>query len=267
MSSPRVVPSSNRTQIQASHEYLATTGPRKTILNVRKGELIFRQGDSAPSIFYLQKGRVKISVTSPEGKEATLALHNDGGFFGEECIAEPHRIRLTTAAALAPSTVLRIEREEMRQAMISHKSLADLFQAFLLTRCRQMQADLVDHIFNSSEKRLARTLLILAQLENGNEATIQHITQETLAEMIGTTRSRVSFFMNRFRKMGHIKYNGHSGVKVYSSLRNFLLHDQGGLCRQAAEYKDDLAGFSETNVVMMSRQSQFKSAPFISGQY
>src|SRR5262249_32192146 len=147
--------------------YLVTAGLRKTLLHVPKGRIIFRQGDPADSVFFIQKGRVKISVTSPHGKEATLALQNQGGFIGEECIAATNPVRLATAAAIQPCTVLRIDSKEMTQALDSDKSLGHVFQSFLLTRCTLMQADLVDHLFNSSEKRLARTLLTLAQLEGG----------------------------------------------------------------------------------------------------
>jgi CRP/FNR family transcriptional regulator, cyclic AMP receptor protein len=212
--------------ITQPHEYLATGGPGKTVLSVPKGEIIFRQGDPAHSVFYIQKGRVKISVTSNDGKEATLALQSKGDFIGEECIGASHPLRLATAAAILPCTVLRIDSKEMMQALDADKSLGHVFQSFLLTRCVLMQADLIDHLFNSSEKRLARTLLLLAQLEGGIEATIPHTTQEILAEMIGTTRSRVSFFMNRFRRMGYVQYNGYNdGVKVHRSLFNVLLKD------------------------------------------
>src|SRR5262245_7609336 len=208
------------------HEYLVTGGPRKTVLNVPKGRIIFSQGDSADSIFYIQTGRVKISVTSPNGKEATLALQSHGSFIGEECIAGSHGTRVATAVAVQPSTVLRIESREMKQALDTDKSLAGLFQSFLLSRCTLMQADLIDHLFNSSEKRLARALLSLAQLEDKAEATIPHTTQETLAEMIGTTRSRVSFFMNRFRKLGYIQYTSYSGmVNIRRTLFNILLQE------------------------------------------
>jgi CRP-like cAMP-binding protein len=216
----------NYTKGQPLHEYLVTCGPRKTLLNVPKGEIIYSQGDSADSVFYIQKGRVKVSVTSPQGKEATLALQGQGGFIGEECIAASQPLRLATAAAILPCTILRINNKEMMQALNSDKALANLFQTFLLARCTLMQADLIDHLFNSSEKRLARTLLLLSQLEGGSEATIPHTNQETLAEMIGTTRSRVSFFMNRFRTLGYIQYSGcNGGVKVYHSLYNVLLKD------------------------------------------
>jgi CRP-like cAMP-binding protein len=206
------------------HEYLTTGGPRKTVLNVSKGQVIFRQGDPADCIFYIQEGRVKISVTSNQGKEATLALHRRGDFIGEQCIAGCYPLRLATAVAILPCTVLRIDSKEMKQALDADKSLAHLFHSFLLARCALMQEDLIDHLFNSSEKRLARTLLSLAQLEGGSKGFIPRIPQETLAEMIGTTRSRVSFFMNRFRSLGYIQYTGRNGgVNVHRSLFNVLL--------------------------------------------
>ena len=230
MVSTRTTTSANRAKAQPVHEYLATSGPRKTVHSVPNGGIIYSQGDPADSVFFIQKGRVKISVTSPQGKEATLALQSQGGFIGEECIATSNPLRLATAAAVLPSTILRIDRKEMIQALDADKSLAHFFQSFLLRRCTVMQADLIDHLFNSSEKRLARTLLTLSQIEGAPEANMPHITQETLAEMIGTTRSRVSFFMNRFRKMGYIQYNGCNGgtngaAKVHRSLFNVLLND------------------------------------------
>ncbi len=216
----------NRAQSQSIPNYLATPGLRKTIVNVPKGEIIFAQGDPADSVFYIQKGRVKISVTSSQGKEATLALQRKGDFIGQECLSSSQNVRLATACAIQPCTVLRIDTREMLQALDCDKSLGHIFRSFLLTRYTLMQADLIDHLFNNSEKRLARTLLQLAQLEGGLEAAIPYISQETLAEMIGTTRSRVSFFMNRFRKMGYIQYTGYSGgVNVHHSLFNVLLQD------------------------------------------
>jgi len=216
----------NRTKARPYHEYLATAGLGKTFLSVPKGNVIFRQGDPADTVFHIQKGRVKVGVTSSHGKEATLALRNKGDFVGEECIMASQPLRLATAAAILPCTVLRIDSKEMTRALGVDKSLAHLFQSFLLIRCVVMQEDLIDHLFNSSEKRLARTLLSLAQLEGGVEATIPHTTQETLAEMIGTTRSRVSFFMNRFRRLGYVQYNGgNGGLTVHRSLFNVLLQD------------------------------------------
>jgi CRP-like cAMP-binding protein len=216
----------SRMRAEPVNEYMAIGGPGKTVLSMPKGKVIFRQGDPADCVFYIQKGRVKISVTSPHGKEATLALRKGGDFIGEECLAAAQPLRLATAAAILACTVFKIESNEMIQALDAHKSLSHAFQTFLLTRCVVMQADLIDHLFNSSEKRLARILLQLAQLEGGTEVTIPHTTQETLAEMVGTTRSRVSFFMNRFRRIGYIQYSGYNGgVKVHRSLFNVLLKD------------------------------------------
>jgi CRP-like cAMP-binding protein len=220
------VTSANRTKPEPPLEYLTTAGPHKTLLTVSKGKVIFRQGDPADSVFYIQKGRVKISVTSSQGKEATLALHGKGDFVGEECIIASQPQRSTTAAAILPCTVLRIHSKEMMRVLEADKSMALFFQSFLLNRCVLMQADLIDHLFNYSEKRLARTLLLLAQREGGTEATIPSTTQETLAEMVGTTRSRISFFMNRFRKLGYIQYqHSNCGVKVHRSLFNILLKE------------------------------------------
>jgi CRP-like cAMP-binding protein len=223
MVAARAEASPNHVHDEPFHKYLATGGAGKTVLNVPKDAIIYSQGDLADSVFYIQRGRVKVSVTSPQGKEATLALQGKGGFIGEECIAAVDPVRSTTARAIVPCTFLRIESKEMVRAMGADRSLAHVFQSFLLTRTMLMQEDLIDHLFNCSEKRLARTLLLLAQLEGGIEATIPYTTQETLAEMIGTTRSRISFFMNRFRKMGYIQYKGPSrGVNVHRSLFNVL---------------------------------------------
>jgi CRP-like cAMP-binding protein len=226
MAAEEAVASSSRTKAKLFHEYLATGGPRRTALSVPKGQFVFRQGDPADSIFYIEKGRVKISVTSSHGKEAALGFQNRGAFIGEECLAASQSLRSTTAIAVLPCSVLRIDGQEMMQALSADPLLAGIFQSFLLARCVLMQGDLIDHLFNSSEKRLARVLLSLAQLDGEIEATIPYTTQETLAEMIGTTRSRVSFFMNRFRNMGYIQYRGcNVGMTVHHSLFNVLLKD------------------------------------------
>ncbi len=226
MVAARAVTSANQAKTDTFYRYLATPGPQKTVLNVPKGKFIFRHGDPADSVSYIQKGQVKISVTSAQGREATLALHRNGDFIGEECILASHPQRLASATAIQPCTILKIERGEMIRALEEDQSLARFFQAFLLTRCAGMKGDLIDHLLNSSEKRLARTLILLASLDGGTEATIPHTTQETLAEMVGTTRSRVSFFMNRFRKLGYIQYKGSNcGVQVHRSLFNILLKE------------------------------------------
>ena len=226
MIADKAVASANLTKMMPFHEFLATGGLRKTVLSVPKGQVVFSQGDPADSVYYIQKGRVKVSVTSSQGKEATLGFQNKGAFIGEECLVAAQSVRSSTATAVLPCTVLRVDRQAMMNALNSDPSLAAIFQSFLLSRCVLMQGDLIDHLFNSSEKRLARTLLSMAQLEDAPEATIPYVTQETLAEMIGTTRSRVSFFMNRFRSLGYIQYTGASGsMTVYHSLFNVLLRD------------------------------------------
>jgi len=190
-------------------------------------QVFFSQGSPADSIFYLRSGRAKLTVVSHEGKEATISLLPAGEFIGEESLASVGEGRhMATASAITACTALRIERAEMIRLMHEEHSFSEMFMKFLLTRSMRTQADLVDQLFNSSEKRLARILLLMAEFgEPGEpEAFIPPITQETLAEMIGTTRSRVSFFMNRFRKLGLIEYNGR--IRVHKSLLNVVLHDQ-----------------------------------------
>jgi CRP-like cAMP-binding protein len=185
----------------------------------------FSQGEPADSIFYLQKGRAKITVVSHAGKEATLTLLSAGDFIGEEALAAAPGLRLATATATSECTALKIDRQEMIRAMHEEHDFSDMILKFLLARSMRIQADLVDQLFNSSEKRLARILLLMAEFGKPGESEtfIPPITQETLADMIGTTRSRVSFFMNRFRKLGFIEYNGR--IKVHKSLLNVILHD------------------------------------------
>jgi len=206
--------------------FLAKTGVGRTIRELATKECAFSQGEPADAIFYIQKGRVKLTVVSHNGKEAAIALLGAGEFMGEDCIISDRPTRMATATALTPCTILRIHKPEMVRALHQQQALSDLFVAFLLTRNARIQADLVDQLFNSSEKRLARILLLLAHFGKPGkpETMIPKISQETLAEMIGTTRSRVSFFMNRFRKMGFIDYNG-SSTDVHSSLLNVILHD------------------------------------------
>ena len=187
-------------------------------------QVIFSQGDVADSVFYIVQGRIKIVVTSEQGKEAVVALLGEGDFFGEGClIGQP--LRLATAAAMTEATVIRLDKAEMVRVLHAEPAFAELFTAHLLTRNSRVEADLVDHLFNSSEKRLARTLLLLANFgkEGKPEPIATRISQETLAEMVGTTRPRVSFFMNKFRKLGFIEYNG--TLKVHSSLVSVVLHD------------------------------------------
>jgi CRP/FNR family cyclic AMP-dependent transcriptional regulator len=205
--------------------FLAENGLGRKIIELEKHTTIFSQGDAATSVFYIQKGKVKLTVVSRRGKEATIALLSAGDFVGEECIAAIQPLRMATATTLTPVTVLRIERKEMVRVLGRELAFSETFVAYLLARNVHIQEDLIDQLFNSSEKRLARALLILARFGKDvtPEMVIPKISQETLAEMIGTTRSRVSFFMNRFRELGFIEYNG--GLSVHSSLLNVVLHD------------------------------------------
>jgi CRP-like cAMP-binding protein len=206
--------------------FLAKAGIGRKIIELATKERAFSQGEPADAIFYIQKGRVRLTVVSHSGKEATIALLGPGEFMGEDCIVSDHPVRMATATALVPCTILKIRKAEMVQALHQEHALSDLFVAFLLTRNARIQEDLVDQLFNSSEKRLARVLLLLAHFGKPGkpETVIPKISQETLAAMIGTTRSRVSFFMNRFRKLGFIDYNS-SSTDVHSSLLNVILHD------------------------------------------
>jgi len=204
-------------------EFLSKVGPDQTSLHYRKKQLIYAQGDPADGIFYVQKGRVKLTVVSPRGKSAVVAIVGPGEFFAEGCLAgQP--LRTASAAAMTEATLMRIERRAMVAALHGPSALTELFMAHLLSRTARMEEDLVDRLFNSNEKRLARVLLMLAHFgkEGKTEPVLPKISQETLAEMIGTTRSRVNGFMNKFRKLGFIEYNG--GLHVHSSLMNLLLH-------------------------------------------
>jgi CRP/FNR family transcriptional regulator, cyclic AMP receptor protein len=205
--------------------FLRETGLGRTLVELRKTQMLYNQGDTSDAVFYIQKGTIKLTVISKRGKEATLALLNEGNFVGESCIASAERVRPATAAALSRSTLLRIEKRAMLRVLHEEHAMADRFLAFLLERNARIQEDLVDQLFNSSEKRLARALLLLAHFgkEKEPDTVIPKISQETLAEMIGTTRSRVNFFMNRFRDLGYIDYNG--GLKVHASLLNIVLHE------------------------------------------
>jgi CRP-like cAMP-binding protein len=206
--------------------FLANAGLGRKIIELKPKETFFTQGDKADSVFYLQKGRAKLTVVSQVGKEATITLLTSDEFVGEESLASILGVRLATATAINACTALRIDRDEMIQVMHDEPVFADIFLKFLLARSMRTQADLIDQLFNSSEKRLARILLIMAEYGKPGkpETFIPPITQETLAEMIGTTRSRVSFFMNRFRKLGFIDYNGR--IRVNKSLLNVVLLDQ-----------------------------------------
>ena len=206
--------------------FLSTIECGRKVAVVRKKQTIFAQGDSSDAVFYIQKGKVRLTVVSKSGKEATIGILNDGDFFGEGCLAgQP--LRLCSATAMTDCSVMQIEKKSMMQLLHREHAFSDMFVTYLLTRnVRYEEEDLVDQLFNSSEKRLARLLLLLAHFgkEGKPEAVIPKMSQETLAEMMGTTRSRVSFFMNRFRKLGFVDY-GESGLQVHSSLLNVVLHD------------------------------------------
>ena len=206
------------------HAFLATIGEGRKAMLFPKKHTIFAQGDPADAIFYLQTGKVKLTVVSKTGKEATIGILSDGSFFGEGSLAG-QALRMGSATAMMDCAALRIDRKAMVDALHREHTLSDLFVAYLLARNIRYEEDLVDQLFNSSEKRLARVLLMLAHFgkEGVPETVVPKISQETLAEMVGTTRSRVSFFMNRFRKLGFIHYNG--GLQVNSSLLNIVLHD------------------------------------------
>jgi CRP-like cAMP-binding protein len=205
--------------------FLAQAGLGRTIIDLKTGQIVFSQGGPAEAVYYIQRGKIRVSVISSGGKEATIALLGEKNFLGEECIANAQPLRLATATAMSEGAVLKIEKEEMVRALHEHHAISDIFVSYLLSRNLRVQEDLVDHLFNSSEKRLARILLLLAQFgkDGTPETVIPKISQEVLAEMVGTTRTRVNFFMNRFRKLGFIEYNG--SIQVHPSLLNVVLHD------------------------------------------
>ena len=208
--------------------FLRDAGLGRTLVDLKKNQVLFSQGDPADAIFYIRKGSIKLTVLSQRGKEATLAFLDAGSFVGEQCVAGSERIRMANATGITRSTLMRVEKKEMIRVLHEERALADLFVAFLLARNARIQADLVDQLFNSSEKRLARSLLLLAHFgkEHEPESVIPQVSQEVLAEMIGTTRSRVNFFMNRFRKLGYIDYGqGLGGLQVHRSLLNVVLHE------------------------------------------
>jgi len=204
--------------------FLSTIDGGRTIVTLPKKQMIFVQGDSSDSVFYIQKGKVRLTVVAKGGKEATIGILNDGDFFGEGCLTG-QALRMCSANAMTDCTVMRIDKKSMIDVIHRERAFSDMFVAYLLTRNIRYEEDLVDQLFNSSEKRLARVLLLLAHFgkDGKPEVAIPKISQETLAEMVGTTRSRVNFFMNRFRRLGFIRYNG--GLEVNSSLLNVVLHD------------------------------------------
>jgi len=204
--------------------FLTKVGNGKTSLTSPKKHTIFSQGDAAEAVFYIQAGKVKLTVVSKQGKEAVVAILIRGSFFGESCLAG-QTVRSATSTALEDCSIVRIDKDAMLRMLHEEPAFAELFTGYLLTHTMRVEADLVDQLFNSSEKRLARLLLLMANFgkEDKLEEIIAKISQETLAEMIGTTRSRVSFFMNKFSKLGFIDYNG--TLRVHSSLLNVVLHD------------------------------------------
>ena len=205
--------------------FLAKVGDGKTVAQYQKDQIVFAQGDAAEAVFYIQKGRVKLTVVSEQGKEAVLGILETGHFFGEGCL-NGHPLRLTTATAVVECRITRIAKSAMIATMHNEPKFSELFMAYLLSRNSRIEEDLIDQLFNSSEKRLARLLLLLANFgkDGKPEPIVGKFSQETLAEMIGTTRSRVSFFMNKFRKLGYIGYNGK--LEIHNSLLNVVLYDK-----------------------------------------
>ena len=229
MPSRRRLPTQRRakkqTEVFDPQAFLTNAGIGRTVHSYKPKQAVFLQGERADAVFYIQEGRVRLSVLSKQGKEATIALLGPGDFLGEGCLASDQPIRLATATAIADCSILKIEKKRMLRTLHEEHELSDMFVAYVVERHNRTQADLVDQLFNSSEKRLARALLLLSRFgkETVPETVHPNVSQETLAEMVGTTRSRVNFFMNKFRKLGFIKYNG--GLQVHSSLLSVVLHE------------------------------------------
>jgi CRP-like cAMP-binding protein len=229
MPSRRRLPTQRRakkqTEVFDPQAFLRNAGIGRTVRSYKPKQAVFLQGERADAVFYLQEGSVRLSVLSKQGKEATIALLGPGDFLGEGCLASDQPIRLASATAIADCSILKIEKKRMLRTLHEEHDLSDMFVAYVVERHNRTQADLVDQLFNSSEKRLARALLILSRFgkETVPETVHPDVSQETLAEMVGTTRSRVNFFMNKFRKLGFIDYNG--GLQVHSSLLSVVLHE------------------------------------------
>lgn len=204
--------------------FLSHIGKGRTIKIHQKNRRVFAQGDPADAIFYIQEGKIKLTVVSKQGKEAVVAILGPGDFFGEGCLAGQPK-RMATAMTMSPCSIMRLAKEAVMRALADHQTFSELFLRHVLSRNIRIEEDLVDQLFNSTEKRLARVLLLLAKFgkEGVPEPIVPKLSQETLAEIVGSTRSRISFFMNRFRKLGFIHYNG--GLQVHSSLLNIVLHD------------------------------------------
>jgi CRP/FNR family transcriptional regulator, cyclic AMP receptor protein len=204
--------------------FLNTVDGGRSVSSYRKNQKVFSQGDPADAVFYIQEGKVKVCVVSEQGKEAVVALHGNGAFFGESCL-NGHPLRMATVVTMTECVIMRLEKPAIVRVLHDEPKFSEMFMAYLLSRNSRVEEDLVDQLFNSSEKRLARVLLLMANFgkEGKPEPVIAKISQETLAEMVGTTRSRVSLFMNKFRKLGFIEYNG--VLEVHNSLLNVVLHD------------------------------------------
>ncbi len=243
----------------SSTEFLASPGAGRRLVQIKAKRPFFTQGDEADCVFYLQSGRAKLTVVSGRGKEATLTLLVAGDFVGEEAISGAVKLRMATATAITACTAMRIEKAALIHILQAEHAFSEMFLKFMLVRSIRTQADLVDQLFNSSEKRLARVLLLMAEFGKPGEPemVIPPITQEMLAEMIGTTRSRVSFFMNRFRKLGFIEYNRR--IKVHKSLINVVLHDQ--LPDQNAERPDPLPPTQRREGLTIERKSRKGATP------
>ena len=215
----------NKEPIFDSKIFLGQAGKGRTLADYDKNQIIFSQGDPANAVFYIQKGKVKLTVLSNQGKEAVVAILAAGDFFGEGCLTS-QMLRMATASTMVSCSIMRLEKTRMMRALHDEPAFSELMVAHLLSRTMRIEEDLIDQLFNSSEKRLARVLLMMANFgkEGAQEPVLAKISQQTLAEIVGTTRSRVSFFMNKFRKMGFIEYNDH--LEVHSSLLNVVLHDR-----------------------------------------
>jgi CRP/FNR family cyclic AMP-dependent transcriptional regulator len=220
------------------HAFLSTIGKGRDMLSFQKKNTVFAQGDPTDGLFFIQKGKVQLSVVSEAGKEATLGILHEGDFFGEGGLAG-QLLRMSSATAMTDCVLLHVEKKAMTQAMSLEPKLSAVFLKYLLKRNIRYQDDLVDQLFNSSEKRLARVLLLMAHFgkEGVSEMSVPRLSQETLAEMVGTTRSRVSFFMNRFRKLGFINYDIGDNLHVHSTLLNVVLHDDNGITAAAKAKK------------------------------
>jgi CRP/FNR family cyclic AMP-dependent transcriptional regulator len=214
----------NKEPIFDSKIFLSQAGKGRTLVDYEKNQVVFAQGDPANAVFYIQKGKVKLTVLSNQGKEAVVAILAAGDFFGEGCLTS-QMLRMATASTMVSCSIMRLEKTRMMRALHDEPAFSELMVAHLLSRTMRIEEDLIDQLFNSSEKRLARVLLMLANFgkEGTQEPIVAKISQQTLAEIVGTTRSRVSFFMNKFRKLGFIEYNDH--LEVHSSLLNVVLHD------------------------------------------